>query len=156
MFPRMLWTFVLLCLALTAVRVAAEPAPTLRLADAQVIAARAHAQARKLGRDISIVIVNREGRVILSQRMDAASFLSLAVAEGKASTAAAIGVPTAVLEKGVDSGHPSILSAPGAVVIAGGLPVRSGGALVGGVGVSGGAPQEDEAIVQAALGSPDP
>lgn len=125
----------------------------LRLADAQAMAERAQRAAADKGLNVSVVIVNREGRVILSHRMDGSSFLNLSLAEAKAATAAAIGAPTAMLEQAVDAGKPSLLSVPGATMVGGGLPVMAGEWITGGVGVSGGSPQDDEKIAQAALGS---
>jgi len=133
----------------------AEPAggTMLRLVDAQAMAGRAERAAADKGLSVSVVIVNREGRVILSHRMDGSSFLNLALAESKAATAAAIGAPTALLEQAVDAGKPSLLSVPGAAMVGGGLPVMAGDRILGGIGVSGGSTQDDDKIAQAALGS---
>lgn len=125
--------------------------PVLNLRDAVAMATSAVAAAEKAGHPFSIVIVNREGRVILSQRMDGASFKSLEIAEGKATTAAVIGAPSRVLEEALAKGDQSVLSVPGVIAIAGGLPVTIDGATIAAVGVSGGAPKDDEAIAGAAL-----
>lgn len=92
-------------------------APMLRLVDAQAMAVRAERAAAEKGLNVSVVIVNREGRVILSHRMDGSSFPNLALAESKAATAAAIGAPSALLEQAVDAGKPSLLSVPGAAFL---------------------------------------
>lgn len=99
---------------------------------------------------MAIVIVNREGRVILAQRMDGASFVSLDVAQGKAATAAALGVPTRLLEQQLRTGDVSALSVSGVIPIAGGVPLIVGGETIGAVGVSGGLPADDEAVAMAA------
>jgi glc operon protein GlcG len=142
-------------LAMTAgIRVsAATPAPTvpvLTLHDAVAMAQGATAAAGRGGQAVSIVIVNREGRVILSQRMDGASFKSLEVAEGKAATAAALGVPTRLLQEALAKGDQSVLSVPGVISIAGGVPVAVDGRTIAAIGVSGGAPSDDEAVANAA------
>lgn len=143
---------VALLAATTGAQAAPAPAaPALGLRDAMAMAAGAVAAAEKAGQAFSIVIVNREGRVILSQRMDGASFKSLEIAEGKATTAAVIGAPTRVLEEALAKGDQSVLSVPGVIAIAGGLPVTAGGAAIAAIGVSGGAPRDDEAIAGAAL-----
>ena len=83
------------CLFCTGIPAAAQTVrPMLALQDAIRMAASAASKASAMQRAVSIVVVNREGRVILAQRMDGASFVSLKVAEGKAITAAAVGVPT--------------------------------------------------------------
>lgn len=130
---------------------AAAPAgPVLTLRDAVAMAQGATAAAERGGHAVSIVIVNREGRVILSQRMDGASFKSLEVAEGKAATAAALGVPTRLLEEALAKGDQSVLSVPGVIAIAGGVPVTVDGRAIAAIGVSGGAPADDEAVAGAA------
>jgi len=128
----------------------ASAGPALALQDAVAMAASAVEAAERIGRSVSVVIVNREGRVILSQRMDGASFFSLEVAQGKATTSAALGAPTRLLEEGLVKGDQSVLSVPGVVAIAGGVPVTIDGKTVAAVGVSGSAPAEDESIAVAA------
>ncbi|NIJ38402.1 uncharacterized protein GlcG (DUF336 family) [Sphingopyxis panaciterrae] len=131
----------------------AEPASDamVGLADAQQIAQRAQRAATEKGLNMSIVVVNREGRVILSYRMDGSSFINLALAEKKAATAAAIGAPTSLLEQAADAGKPSLLSVPGAALVGGGLPVMRADKVIGGIGVSGGSPQDDENVAKAGL-----
>nr|WP_047169600.1 heme-binding protein [Sphingomonas sp. Y57] len=125
-------------------------APALQLRDAMAMAQGAVEAATRGGHAVSIVIVNREGRVILAQRMDGASYKSLDVAEGKAATAAALGMPTGLLQEALAKGDQSVLSVPGAIAIAGGVPVAIDGATIAAIGISGGAPQDDEAIAAAA------
>ena len=137
-------------LATTAVAAPAATAPALQLRDAMAMAQGAAEAAGRGGHAVSIVIVNREGRVILAQRMDGASYKSLDVAEGKATTAAALGLPTRLLQEALAKGDQSVLSVPGAIAIAGGVPVTVDGATIAAIGVSGGAPQDDEAIAAAA------
>lgn len=134
----------------------AEPSAQvmLRLADAQSIAARAQTAAVEKQMNVAIVIVNREGRVILAQRMDDASFMNLALAEAKAATAAATGVQTSLLEDAVDQGKSSLLSVPGAAMIGGGVPIVRADTIVGAIGVSGGSPKDDESVATRSLGPP--
>lgn len=141
----------LLAMAAGTSAASAPAAPTpLGLRDAVAMAQGATEAAERGGHAVSIVIVNREGRVILAQRMDGASFKSLEVAEGKATTAAALGAPTRLLEDGLAKGDHSVLSVPGVIAIAGGVPVTVDGGTIAGVGVSGGAPEDDEAIASTA------
>ena len=141
-----------LCATAPAVAQPAANAPaTISLDEALKVAAEAQKAAVGKGRNVSIVVVNREGRVILSHRMDGSSVLNLQIAESKAFTAAMIGAPTKVLEQVVDGGKPSYLSIQGALMIGGGMPVVRGGSPVAGVGVSGGTAEEDEAIASAGI-----
>ncbi|ALH79414.1 heme-binding protein [Sphingopyxis macrogoltabida] len=137
------------CLSVSA---AAEPGDAMvGLADAQAIAGRVQQTAIEKGLNMAIVVVNREGRVILSYRMDGSSFINLALAEKKAATAAAIGAPTSILEQVADGGKPSLLSVPGAALVGGGVPIMRGDRIVGGIGVSGGSAQDDEAVAKSGL-----
>ena len=122
-------------------------------ADPEAMAKRAQSLAAEKKLDVAIVVVNREGRVILAHRMDKSSFVNLALAEKKAVTAAATGVPTSLLEKAVDVGKASLLSVPDVAMVGGGVPIVDGDAVVGGVGVSGGSPEDDEHLAGAAIGS---
>ncbi|MDT9598837.1 GlcG/HbpS family heme-binding protein [Sphingosinicella rhizophila] len=123
----------------------------VRLADAQKIAGKVVELAAAKGNMVSVVIVNREGRVILSQRMDDASFISLKVAESKAVTAAVVGAPTQLLGQLPDKEKLSLLAISEIVTIAGGVPVVSGGKTIAGIGVSGAAAEDDHAMAEAAL-----
>lgn len=131
----------------------AEPSDhgVLRLAEARAMADRAERAAVEMKLHVAVVIVNREGRVILSHRMDDASFLNLALAELKAATAAAVGAPTSLLEQAVDAGKPSLLSVPGAAMIGGGVPIMRADRIVGGIGISGGSSVDDEKVGKCAL-----
>lgn len=131
----------------------AQTASPLGLDEALKMGGEALKVAKARGRPVSIVIVNREGRVISSMRMDGASFLSLEVAQSKAVTAAAVGAPTEALESAIDGGKTSLLSVPGLSLITGGIPVLRAGQVVAGVGVSGGTTEDDRTIAQAAAGS---
>ena len=145
-----------LCVSQTASALA-DPSgeAVLRLADAREMADRAEQTATEMKLNVSVVIVNREGRVFLSHRMDNSSFLNLSLAETKAATAtaAAIGAPTSLLEQAVDAGKPSLLSVPGAAMVGGGVPIMRADKIVGGIGISGGSAQDDEKIAKSASGS---
>jgi glc operon protein GlcG len=129
----------------------AEESNSLTLAEAKVIVAGAEAAALVKDAQVSVVIVNREGRVVLAQRMDEASFTSLDVAEGKAVAAATLGMPSAAMQTAIDSGALSLLTVKGLVAIGGGLPILHGGRVVGGIGVSGSAPTDDESFARAGI-----
>ena len=141
----------LLAIALSGGSALAETpsAPLLSLVQAKAIAERAERAAAEKKIEVAIVVVNREGRVILSHRMDGVSFVNLALAEKKAVTAAAAGVPTSVLEQAVDSGKASLLSVPEISLVGGAVPLMLGARIVGGVGISGGSTTDDEKIASA-------
>lgn len=112
------------------------------------------AKAAELGAAVTIVVVDAAGQIVVQFRMDGAGALSPIAAEGKAWTSASLGMSTAqwfeytTAEKAMTiplTGEPRLTSFPG------GLPITSDGAVVGGVGTAGGAPDQDVAVSEAAL-----
>jgi uncharacterized protein GlcG (DUF336 family) len=145
-------TAVALAATLLATPLQGEPPrnTVITLAEAQVVAERAQRAAAEKKIDVAVVVVNREGRVIVAQRMDRSSYIHLELAERKAATAAATGAPTSFLEKATDAGKTSLLSVPEIALIGGAVPLRRGGEVIGGVGISGGTVEDDENIAIAA------
>ena len=115
--------------------------------------AAARAQATELGLAVSIAVVDATGVLKAFVRVDGAPLLSVVVAQRKAYTAVAAGMPTQALYDGYRD-EPVLLGLigglPGAAVIGGGVPLYHGDALVGAVGVSGGSVEQDVTIAEAA------
>ena len=113
---------------------------------------------RRLGSQITwlmaVAVVDRFGvtQVVLRDRFAGAH--TVPTASGKAWTAVSFRTNTSELVAASAAGSPQagIRGLPGAVIIAGGVMVEAGGALVGAVGVSG-APggDKDEVCVKAGL-----
>ncbi|WP_431324804.1 GlcG/HbpS family heme-binding protein [Rhizobium sp. YTU87027] len=111
------------------------------------------AKAKELKQRSSLSIVDGGGHLVAFVRVDDAAFGTIEIAHNKAFTAAALRAP---------SGHWMETVQPGAslfgmeraasrplVVFGGGLPVYDGDVVIGGVGVSGGPIEADEAIAHA-------
>ena len=103
-----------------------------------------------MGQPQCIVIVDQSGVVLGSFRMKGARFLSLKSALAKARTAASINAPSTAIPE-----HARLLisgTTQGDVTgLKGGLPIRFGGVLVGGVGIGSGSGDQDEEVARAAL-----
>ena len=128
--------------------------PSLELALQLLESVRAEAAARELA--LAMCVVDAGGHVIAEQRMDGAALGALRLAEGKAFTAVLWGTRTGDFTEstqpgGADWGWNTTDSR--VVVYAGGIPLVADGQLVGGLGASGGAADEDEACVVAAAGA---
>ena len=110
-------------------------------------------RAREIGVAMMIVVVDSSGVEKAGERMDGNSQASPTLAPLKAQTANAFRTATHDLAAGV-TGDParlaSIASAPGFTLLGGGVPLRSGGAVIGAVGVGGGSPAQDVDVAQAA------
>ncbi|WP_308915120.1 GlcG/HbpS family heme-binding protein [Jannaschia sp. LMIT008] len=127
-------------------------APTLRLTHrgAMAMLEAAVEAADAMGVPQCVVVVDASAVVVGQVRMDGAKVLSMDSALAKARTAASIGAPSAEVPEAV---RPAIAAATSGAVtgLAGGLPIRVDGVLLGGIGVGSGAPDEDVAVARAAL-----
>ena len=109
---------------------------------------RAEAEARSLA--LAMCVVDAGGHVIAAQRMDGAALGAMRLAEGKAYTAVLWGTRTGDFTESTQPGGADWgwnTTDPRIVVYAGGIPLLADGQLVGGLGASGGAADEDEACV---------
>lgn len=106
--------------------------------------------ASQMGQPQCIVIVDQSGVTLAAFRMEGAKFLSLKSATAKARTAASIGKPSSEVPEAV---RPAIAAATGGAItgLAGGLPIRVAGFLVGGIGIGSGTGAQDVAVALAAL-----
>ena len=131
------------------------PIQTLTLADARRILAAGEAAADKLGVPYNLAVVDAGGNLITHARMDGAWLGSIDIAINKAWTARAFDMATEDLGKKAQSGKPlfGIDSTNHAkvVIFGGGVPVKSGDVVIGGVGASGGTVDQDIEVVEAAV-----
>ncbi len=122
---------------------------------AGLAAARAVAEAEVQGIRICAAVTDVAGRLVAFLRMPGAFLLSSDLAVKKAVSAAGLGLEPAVVEEVLAVEHPRVrqglLQHPGFTEIRGGAPIRLGGELIGGVGISGGSEAQDEACAAAAL-----
>ncbi|MEM9144883.1 MAG: heme-binding protein [Pseudomonadota bacterium] len=108
------------------------------------------AAAEQLGQPQCIVIVDPSGEPLGELRMTEAKFLSRRSARAKALTSASHGIPSDRIPNAVRG--PIAAATEGQVTgLPGGLPIRIGGALVGGIGVGSGSPDQDLEVARAAL-----
>ncbi len=116
--------------------------------------AAARAEAEALDALVSVAVVDAGGHLVAFQRMDAAEIAGPVLARDKAYTAVAHRCATADLAAASAPGAElaGLSSADGGryVCFAGGVPLWSGGRVVGGVGVSGGTAAQDAAGADAA------
>jgi glc operon protein GlcG len=117
------------------------------------IAAAAEAEAKKRGATVVIVIVDDGGHLLLLERLDDTQVASVEVGIGKARTAAIFRRPSKVFEDQVRDGRVAALALPGATPLQGGIPIVHQGKVIGAIGVSGNAPQEDEDIAKVGAAS---
>jgi uncharacterized protein GlcG (DUF336 family) len=105
------------------------------------------------GYAVSAVVVDRDGETIVAIRGDNAAPHTMENARRKAYTAMSFKVSTTDYAKRFADNNPVVrqqVSLPGVIAIPGGLPIKFGNEVVGGVGASG-SPGVDEPCVQAGL-----
>lgn len=120
--------------------------------DSALTAARAAiAACRKEGVQISVTIVDRGGHPQVVLRDVLAMDVSLPISRDKAYTAMSFNSPTGSLEKRFPGSY-GVPKTPGLLIARGGLPIVAGGAILGGIGVSGSPSGEtDEKCAQAGI-----
>jgi glc operon protein GlcG len=124
----------------------------LTLGGAEKVLAAAEDAARQNQAPSSIAIVNQAGDLLAFAQMDGARPAGIAIAIGKARSAARFRQPTEALESAINGGRQAALTA-GATEMQGGVPLASGGAIIGAVGVSGLNKDNDVKIAQSAAGA---
>lgn len=112
------------------------------------------AAAREIGVPMNIAVLDAAAHLKSFVRMDGALLGSIDIALGKAKTAALFGMNSEAVGEFCKPGgsSPGLELTNGVLVIfAGGVPIRDGtGALLGAIGVSGGAVAQDAHVAQAA------
>ena len=151
-----------LALLLTPSLAAVKPPSTMRvlpLERAQKAVSAAVSACSEDGYRVSAAIVNRDGILKAFARADGAGPHTVDSSRHKAYTAASLRESTAKLA-GLIAGKPELQALrdmnASILILAGGLPIRLGGEIVGGIGV-GGAPggELDERCAQAGLSAID-
>lgn len=104
---------------------------------------------------INVAVVDAGGNLAAFLRMPGAFLHSIEIAIDKAYTAASFGLPTsqwhAALQQHSAAVREGIVRRPRFVAFGGGLPITLVGQRIGGIGVSGGSEEQDEACAQAGL-----
>ena len=121
---------------------------------AQRVVRAAEAKAAEMGVPMVIAVVDDSGTLKAFSRMDAAALLSVEIAQDKAYTSVAFGIPTDAWFDFIKNDPPllhGITKVPRLMVFGGGYPLKVGDAMVGGIGVSGGHYEQDMQVAQAGL-----
>jgi len=123
------------------------------LNDARRIIAAAEKQAEEIGQPMNIAVVDEGGNLVAHIRMDGAWIGSIDISINKAFTSRAFDIATKDLAAYSQSGGQFFgihVSNHGRVMIfAGGVPLKRDGKVVGGIGVSGGSGEQDQAVAEA-------
>jgi uncharacterized protein GlcG (DUF336 family) len=129
--------------------------PSVSTELARTMIEAAEKKAAEMGHPFVIAIVDESGVLKAFSRMDGAALLSVQVAQDKAYTAIGFGMATDAWHEFVKDDPPLAMGAATGIdrliVFGGGYPITIGGAVVGGIGVSGGHYSQDMEVAQAGL-----
>jgi glc operon protein GlcG len=118
---------------------------------ARTVAAPAFAEARANGWTMAVAIVDTAGDLVYFERMDDTQVGSVGVAIDKARSAARFKRSTKSFQDMLAAGGEGlrVQALRGAIPVEGGLPLVSGGRIVGAIGVSGGTSPQDGQVARA-------
>ncbi|MGA8593724.1 MAG: heme-binding protein [Bryobacteraceae bacterium] len=120
---------------------------------ARKVIAAAEKKAAEIGQPMNIAVADGGGNLVAHVRMDGAWLGSIDISINKAYTARAFDITTKDLAAHSQSGGQFFgihASNHGRIMIfAGGIPLKSGGKVIGAIGVSGGSGEQDHAVAEA-------
>lgn len=112
--------------------------------------AAAESEAIGNGWSVAIAIVDSGGNLVMLHRLDNAQLSAVRIAEEKARTAVEFRRPTKALQDAVAGGGVGLrVLTFGAALAEGGVPIVTGGKIIGGIGASGVASHQDAQVAQA-------
>ena len=130
-----------------------NPQRLLSADKSQALLVAASKIAREQGLAVAIAVVDASGQLKAFLAMDQAPWVATELCQRKAKTAL-LGLESGELGQAV-ADQPVLMQSFGAVagvtLLAGGVPVRVGDQVVGGLGVGGGTPEQDADIARQAL-----
>jgi glc operon protein GlcG len=125
----------------------------ITLDQARVVYTAAEGEARKNNWPVAIAVVDTAGNLVLFQRLENTQTGSMKIAVDKAVSAAIFRRPTKVFQDALAKGGENlrILALSGASPVEGGLPIVTGGKIIGAIGVSGVTAPQDGQIAEAGV-----
>jgi uncharacterized protein GlcG (DUF336 family) len=126
------------------------------LAAAEAALRAALDKAREIGSPSSVAVVDAGRELLAFARMDDALLASAEIAQAKAYTARSLNCATRDVDTATQPGGPlygmqtaHLAAGRALVTFGGGVPITTGGAVVGAIGVAGGTPDQDHEIASA-------
>lgn len=130
-------------------------APSIDWHAAHLAVGAAVQAAHSMGVRVNVAVVDASGVLAAFLRMPGAPLHSVDIALDKAYTAVSFGLATSqwqdALQQHSAAVREGLVRRPRFVAFGGGLPVLENGQRIGGIGVSGGSEQQDEACARAGL-----
>lgn len=128
---------------------------SIPLQTAKELIEAAEEKADEIDNPMVITVANSEGNLIAQHRMDGGWLASVSISKNKAYTSAALEMPTHELAEPSEPGNSlyglQTTDDSQIVIFGGGYPLEEDGEVVGAVGVSGGAVEQDREVAEAAV-----
>ena len=121
------------------------------LTEAKKALAATEEAAVEMGVGLSCAIVDSRGALVALARMDSARYFTAGVAVGKARASAAFGAPSGGLTRIGSLGLDKVIDRGEMLFLQGAVPIMKDGQLVGALGCSGAAAQQDEDAAKAGV-----
>ena len=156
--PPVVVTVLLFSSALVGAQQPAAPPPPqisygapISLEQAKKVIAAAEGEAKKNNWNMVIAVLDSGANLVMLERMDGTQLGSIEVAKDKAYSAVLYRRPTKVLQDVLEKGglNLRVLKLSGALPFEGGIPILVDGKIIGAVGVSGGASEQDAQVAKA-------
>ena len=120
---------------------------------ARKVIAAAEKKAQEIGQPMNIAVADAGGNLVAHVRMDNAWIGSIDISINKAFTARAFDIATKDLAQHSQSGGQffgiHVSNHCRIMIFAGGIPLKSGGKVIGAIGVSGGSGEQDHTVAEA-------
>jgi uncharacterized protein GlcG (DUF336 family) len=128
---------------------------SISLSEAKTLIEAAEQKASEIDNPMVITVANDEGNLVAQHRMDGAWLASVNISRNKAYTATALEMPTHELAEASEPGNSlyglQTTDDNRIVVFGGGYPLERDGAVIGAVGVSGGAVEQDRDVAESSV-----
>ena len=128
-----------------------EYGPDITIEQAKKIAAATLAECAANKWNVAVAVVNTHGSLVYYERMNNTQSASAQIAVDKAKVGAMYRRTTRVFADTIAKAGPAVMTLPGVVASPGGMPIFSGGRVIGGVGVSGVTGDQDEQCAMSGL-----
>ena len=127
----------------------------ITLAQAKALIEKIEREAERRGKKAVIAVCTPEGNPVAVHVMDGAFLVSFDVAVKKAYTAVAVKMSTMELNALAQPGGTFYgldkMEGGNIIIFGGGVPLKAGGVIIGGLGVSGGTGEEDHSLAEYGL-----
>ena len=120
---------------------------------AKKVAAGTVAECAKNNWRVAVAVVDTHGTLVYFERIDDTQYGSVDIAIKKANAAARFRRSTRAFVDAITKFGPAVMTLPGMIASPGGLPIVSGGKIIGAVGVSGVTGDQDEQCAKAGISS---